>query len=78
MNELKAVNEQLTDYHLQVVGRKNHGFYLKGEEIDVISLINALIEKANKKKIQYLLFESEDVYKRQMYAQGGCSDRSID
>ena len=62
MNELKAVNEQLTDYHLQVVGRKNHGFYLKGEEIDVISLINALIEKANKKKIQYLLFESEDTF----------------
>lgn len=62
INELKAVNQQLSDYHLQVIGRKNHGFYLKGEEINIISLINALIEKANKKKIQYLLFENEEIF----------------
>lgn len=62
INELKAVNEQVKDYHLQIIGRKNHGYYLKGEEIDIIALINALIEKANKKKIQYLLFENEETF----------------
>lgn len=62
INELKAANEQVKDYRLQIIGKKNHGYYLQGEEIDIISLINSLIEKANKKKIQYILFENEDIF----------------
>lgn len=56
---LKELNETLYRYHLKIQGKRNHGYTLEGEELDVLALINSMMPEFQKTRYQKLFLEKE-------------------
>lgn len=59
INTLNEINRELEPFHLKLTGKKNHGYILDGEEINVVSLINSLVPSLKKARY-YRFFEDAD------------------
>ncbi|MGX8700834.1 PRD domain-containing protein [Caproiciproducens sp.] len=59
INTLDEINRELNSIHLKLIGKKNHGYILDGEEINMIALINRLVPTL--KEVRYYhLFQDAD------------------